>query len=197
MTLTLASSSKIRLQLLLAAGVPVTVRVARVDEDSIRRALLLEQANPRDIADTLAEMKARKIAEKYPEEMVLGCDQVLDLKGKTLSKPSSPEDAFAQLCELRGQTHKLLSAAVIYEEAKPVWRMVAEARLTMRILSNAYLQDYVERNWNSIRDSVGSYKLEEEGSRLFSTVDGDYFTVLGLPLLPLLGYLGDRGLVAT
>jgi septum formation protein len=197
MTLTLASSSKIRLQLLLAAGVPVTVRVARVDEDSIRRALLLEQANPRDIADTLAEMKARKIAEKYPEEMVLGCDQVLDFKGKTLSKPSSQEDAFAQLCELRGQTHKLLSAAVIYEEAKPVWRMVAEARLTMRILSNAYLQDYVERNWNSIRDSVGSYKLEEEGSRLFSAVDGDYFTVLGLPLLPLLGYLGDRGLVAT
>ncbi|MDO8883447.1 MAG: nucleoside triphosphate pyrophosphatase [Pseudotabrizicola sp.] len=197
MKLILASTSQIRQQMLTAAGVPFTAHAARVDEDTIRRALQAEHARPRDIADTLAEMKARKIAERSPEAMVLGCDQVLDIQGDVLAKPETPDEARAQLRRLRGQTHKLWSAAVIYHDAKPVWRFMGEARLTMRPLSDAYLDDYVTRNWDSIRHSVGAYKLEEQGSRLFSAVDGDYFTVLGLPLLPVLGYLGDRGIIPT
>ena len=197
MTLILASSSQIRMHLLNAAAVPFTVSPARIDEETIRRALEAENARPRDIADTLAEMKARKVAERHPQDLVLGCDQVLDLKGKVLSKPDSPQMALDQLTQLRGQSHKLLSAAVLYHEAKPIWRFIGEARLTMRSVSDTYLSDYIERNWESIRHSVGAYKLEEEGSRLFSAVDGDYFTVLGLPLLPLLGYLGDRGFIPT
>lgn len=197
MRLILASTSAIRHHLLTSAGVSVVVQPARIDEESIRQSLEAEAAKPRDMADTLAELKARKIAERFPEDLVIGCDQILDLKGKVFSKPSSVEEAGEQLRLLRGKVHSLWSAVVIYEAARPVWRVVAETKLTMRSFSDAYLDAYLARNWPSVRDSVGAYKLEEEGSRLFSAVDGDYFTVLGLPLLPVLGYLGQRGLIQT
>ncbi len=195
--ITLASASEIRLSLLRAANVPATARPARIDEEAIRHALEAEGASPRDLADTLAEMKARKIAEKEPTALVLGCDQVLEMKRRIFAKPESPEDARAQLCDLRGQTHRLLSAAVLYENGQPVWRHVSEARLTMRDLSDSYLDDYVTRNWDSIRHAVGCYKLEEEGVRLFSAIEGDHFTILGLPMLPLLGYLAIRGIIPS
>lgn len=191
----LASSSSIRLQLLRAAAIPVEVRPARIDEDAVRIALEAERATPRDLADALAEMKARKIAEREPRALVLGCDQVLEFHGKVHGKPESPENALQQLRDLRGQTHRLLSAAVLYEDATPIWRHIGEARLTMRAVSDAYLEDYVARNWDSIRHAVGCYKLEEEGVRLFSAIQGDHFTILGLPLLPLLSYLSDRGVI--
>lgn len=197
MSLILASTSQIRQQLLAAAGVEFTAHPARIDEESIRRSLDAEGSRPRDMADALAEMKARKIAERFQTSMVLGCDQILDFKGKSLERPATLADARAQLLQLRGQTHSLWSAAVIYDNARPVWRILAEAKLVMRQVSDAYLDDYLSRNWESVRHSVGGYKLEEEGSRLFSAVDGDYFTVLGLPLLPVLGYLGQRGLIKT
>lgn len=197
MSLILASTSEIRLRILQAAGVEVTAIAARIDEDLVKSSLLAEGARPRDIADTLAEMKARKVAERQPTAWVLGCDQVLELGQEILSKPKDPAEALEQLRRMAGQTHKLLSAAVLYHEGQPVWRHVGEVRLTMRLLSDGYLQDYLARNWSSVRHSVGAYKVEEEGSRLFSAISGDYFTVLGLPLLPLLGYLGDRGLIAT
>lgn len=189
----LASGSEIRLTLLRNAGVDVTAIPARVDEDAIRIAMLAEEASPRDIADALAEMKAQKVSAKYPGSLVIGCDQVLSFEGTILSKPESPDEARAQLTRMRGKRHKLLSSAVICEGGRPIWRHVGLARMMMRQISDAYLDTYVTRNWDSIRHSVGAYKLEEEGARLFAQVQGDYFTVLGLPLLELLSYLTVRG----
>ncbi|NOE33736.1 MULTISPECIES: nucleoside triphosphate pyrophosphatase [unclassified Ruegeria] len=191
----LASGSAIRAHLLENAGVPFTVQTARVDEETAKRALLAESASPRDIADTLAEMKARKVSDKNPGAMVMGCDQVLDFDGQLLSKPENPEQAVAQLKAMRGKRHMLLSAAVIYQDGEPIWRHVGQVRLRMRASSDAYLKDYVSRNWDSIRHAVGAYKLEEEGVRLFATIDGDYFNVLGMPLLELLNFLAVKGVI--
>ena len=193
--LILASGSDIRQQLLRNAGVEFRVEPARVDEEMMRDAMLAEGAPPRDIADALAEMKARKVSEKNPGTMVIGCDQVLSFEKQLLSKPASPKDARAQLTQMCGKRHELLSAAVICEDGRPVWRHVGVVRLTMRRFSDTYLDGYIERNWDSIRHSVGAYKLEEEGVRLFTQIDGDYFTVLGLPFLDLLSYLGLRGVI--
>lgn len=193
----LASQSQIRLQLLRAAGLDVLAHPARIDEDSVRAALMAEEASPRDIADTLAELKARKLADRWPEDLVLGCDQVLALGRATWGKPDTRDAARAQIVELRGKTHKLLSAVVLYDRGEPIWRHVAEVRLTMKDVSDAYLDAYLDRNWPGLADSVGAYKLEEEGVRLFSSVEGDYFTVLGLPLLPLLNYLAQRTFISA
>ena len=189
----LASGSQIRAQLLRNAGLEVETIPARIDEDAVRHALQAEDASPRDIADTLAELKAQKIAARHPDALVIGCDQVLAVGTDIMSKPADEAEVLAQLQRLRGNRHQLLSAAVIYAEGKPLWRHVGVVRLQMRDASDAYLQDYVARNWQSIRHSVGGYKLEEEGVRLFTRIDGDYFTVLGLPLLELLSYLTLRG----
>lgn len=188
----LASGSEIRKTLLANAGVPVTALPARIDEAAIKAALLAEDATPRDIADALAEFKARKISEKHWDAVVIGCDQVLEFQGRVLSKPASRDEAADQLRALRGKQHKLLSAVVIYAGGEPLWRYVGQVRLLMRDISDAFLEGYLERNWPGIDDSVGGYKLEEEGARLFSRVEGDYFTVLGLPLLEVIGFLTQR-----
>jgi len=195
--LILASSSEIRQTLLRNAGVRFDVMPARVDEVSLKDAMQSDGAPPRDIADALAEMKARKISAKNGSALVLGCDQVLAHSGDILSKPETPDEACEQLQRLRGDSHQLLSAAVIYEGGVPVWRHVGVVRLAMRNVSDSYLAAYIDRNWDSIRHSVGAYKLEEEGVRLFSQIQGDYFCVLGLPLLELLAYLGLRGVIET
>jgi len=191
--LILASTSESRARMLRSAGVSLDIIRPGVDEDSVKAALEAEDAPPRDIADTLAEMKAYKVAQKGNGGLVLGCDQVLSFKGKIISKPQTPSDARRQLQMLRGETHQLLSASVVFEDMKPVWRHVGVARLTMRDFSDSYLDTYLERNWNSIRWSVGGYKIEEEGIRLFRMVQGDTFTIKGLPLLELLSYLTLRG----
>ena len=142
-------------------------------------------------------MKARKVSERHPGALVLGCDQVLQHRGEMLHKPHDRDEAIAQLHRLRGDRHSLLSAAVLYEDGEPLWRHVGQVRLRMREASDAYIEDYVARNWESIRHAVGCYKLEEEGVRLFTQIEGDYFHVLGMPFLELLNYLTLRGDLTT
>lgn len=193
--LILASGSTIRRDLLLNANVKVEVKIARVDEDAIKAAMLEDGVKPRDLADALAEAKARKVSLKSPGSFVLGCDQVLDFEGTLLSKPGSQEQALTQLKLLNSKVHKLFSAAVIYQDGQPVWRHIGEVKLHMRQSSGSFLEDYVSRNWDSIQHSVGAYKLEEEGVRLFQKIEGDYFNVLGLPLLEVLAFLTLRGVI--
>lgn len=183
--------------MLRAAGIDVTGQAPRVDEELLRQALAAEGAGPRDQADALAEAKARKIADRNPQALVLGCDQILALKDRIFTKPETPQAARDQLRDLSGQTHQLLSAAVLYDQGEPIWRQVGVARLTMRPLSDAYIQAYVARNWPAISTSVGGYQIEAEGIRLFQAIEGDHFTILGLPLLPLLSYLVLRGFIPS
>lgn len=193
--LILASGSEIRASLLRNAGLSFQQIIARIDEQTIKETLEAEQAPPRDIADTLAEMKARKVADKWPDAMVIGCDQVLSFEQTILSKPHDPDEAREQLRSMRTKRHALLSAAVVYHEGRPVWRHVGQVRLRMRDVSDGYIDGYVDRNWEDIRHCVGAYQLESEGVRLFHSIEGDYFHVLGMPLLELLAFLTLRGVI--
>lgn len=193
----LASGSKIRSEVLTNACVDHEIIKPMVDEDMILRSLIADKAQPRDIADTLAEFKARKISDKNPGRVVLGCDQVLAIDGQILQKPTSKDNLKEHLNLLSGQRHFLMSAAVIYEDSKPIWRHVGVARLYMRALSDAYIQAYIDRNWEEVQYCVGGYQLEKEGSRLFTKIDGDYFDVLGIPLFQIVNYLVLRGILKT
>ncbi len=193
--LILASTSATRQSMLRNAGVTFVSVSPRIDEISAKAAMLAENAKPLDVADCLAEMKARKVSEKHPEALVIGCDQVLDFNGVLIGKPDDQDTLRAQLRQMRGQTHDLLSAAVIYENVRPLWRYVGAARLTMHEFSDQFLESYIARNWERTRHAAGGYHLEGEGVQLFSSVQGDYFTVLGLPLIEVLSYLRLRGVI--
>lgn len=193
----LASASEIRRQLLQNAGVQIEAIAARIDEASIKQSLLAEEAKPHDIADTLAEYKALRIAAKRPDALVIGCDQVLVCEGRLFDKATTLDGAIKTLRALRGKPHQLLSAAVIFEDGQPVWRTVGRAQLFMRNFSDTFLQDYVAANEPDILDSVGCYKLEKHGVQLFTRVQGDYFTVLGFPLLEVLDFLRSRSVLNT
>ena len=194
--LILASASPIRLHLLQNAGLTLTAQPARIDEAALRASLTAEAATPRDIADALAEAKARKLAQRHPTALILGCDQVLAFQTQILSKPVTQTDARHQLQTLRGQTHQLHSALVLYHDARPVWRHIGTASLTMRPFTDAFLDDFLARGGEGLLGSVGCYRLEDDGVQLFSRIDGDYFTILGLPLMGLLDLLRRHGALA-
>lgn len=195
-TLILASGSEIRAKLLAQARLRFEQRPVRIDETAFRDAFLGEGGSARDLADALAEMKALRPRDTGPA-LVLGSDQVLECDGQVYSKPENPEEAMDHLRHLSGKVHHLYSAAVVCQEGAAVWRHVGHVRMTMHGLSDSFIQDYVLRNWDSIRHAVGCYKLEEEGVRLFARIDGDYFSILGLPLIELLTWLRARGDITT
>ncbi len=190
--LILASASEIRASLLRNAGLDIVLRPARIDEENLRESLLAEGATPHDLADALAEHKALRIAARDPQALVLGCDQILECEGRLFAKPVTPEDARAQLAFLRGRTHRLHTAAVLYAQGEPVWRHVATPRLTMRAFSDAFLEAYLAAHWEDIRHCVGCYQIEGPGIRLFERIEGDLFAIQGLPLLELLTILTQR-----
>jgi septum formation protein len=192
LTVILASKSAARRAVLDGAGVPYEARVAGVDEDAVKASLLAEGAGPRDIADALAELKAIRVSRGRPE-LVIGSDQTLDLDGELYDKAESVEAARERLKLLRGKTHKLHSAVVVAKEGTPIWREVVTASLTMRDFSDVFLEDYLASEGSHALGSVGCYRLEGPGAQLFSKIEGDYFAILGLPLMGLLDLLRRHG----
>jgi septum formation protein len=177
-----------------AAGVGHEAQAARVDEEGAKASLA--GLSPRDLADALAELKALKVSGREPGALVLGCDSVVALDdGTLLDKPVDREDAERHLALLSGQRHSLYSAAVIAEGGQPVWRFVDRAVLHVRPLSEAFIAWYLDREWPAIEGCVGCYRIEGPGVQLFSRIEGSQFTILGLPLLPVLDYLRTRGVL--
>lgn len=183
--------------MLSAADVPFEAMPAGVDEESAKEALKAEGISPRNLADALAELKAVKLSQRFPEALVLGCDQVASLDGAIFDKANSREEARDHLRALRGETHQQISAAVICEAGNPVWRHIDIAKLAMRDFSDEFLGSYLDAEWPAIGGCAGGYRLEGRGAQLFSRIDGNYFTILGLPLLPLLDYLRVRGVMTV
>jgi len=175
-----------------AAGLVFEVDVPRVDEEAAKASLRAEGLKPRDQANALAELKALSVSRKRPG-LVIGADQMLAVEGDTLDKPKDAAEAREHLLRLRGRTHELLTAAVVAREGAVIWRHIDTPRLRMRAFSDAFLDDYLARAGDDVLRSVGAYQLESLGAQLFERVDGDYFSVLGLPLLPLLAFLREHG----
>ncbi|MFZ4746263.1 MAG: Maf family protein [Sphingomonas sp.] len=190
----LASTSAARRDMLSAAGVIHEAVAAAVDEEAAKQAL--RHLDGRSLADALAELKAVKLSSRRPGDLVLGCDQTLELEDGTLIE--KPGAALAeQLHQLQGKTHRLYSAVVAAENGQSVWRHVERAKLTMRPLSDAFIADYVIGEGAAVAGCVGGYRIEGRGVQLFSRIEGSHFTILGLPLLPLLAWLRARGEIAS
>ncbi len=192
----LASASRARRELLAAAGVAFTVEPADVDEPAIRRALG-PKAAPAEVAQVLARAKAEDVGARHADGLVIGADQVLAFGAEILSKPGDESGARATLTKLRGKTHELHSAVAFAEDGKVTFVHTATARLTMRAFSDAFLEEYLLRAADRVGQSVGAYELEGLGVQLFERIEGDYFTILGLPLLPVLAELRARGVIAA
>ena len=191
----LASGSVTRQGLLRSAGVAFSVDVAHVDEAAVIESLTAENAPARDVADLLAELKAVKVSARHPQAFVIGADQVLSAGSELFQKPGTLAAAREQLRQLRGRTHVLSSAVSVVRDGSVVWRVVQEARLTMRDFSDAFLEDYLADAGEEILGSVGAYHVEGLGIQLFSRIDGDTFTILGMPLVPLLDFLRTHGML--
>ncbi len=194
--LVLASTSSTRQRLLREAGLRFDSQAPGVDEDEVKASLKSERAGAAQIAETLAELKALRVSARRPGALVIGADQVLDCNGVLFDKPPDLAHARAQLQALRGKTHVLATAVCVAQNGARLWHNNAQARLAMRPFSDAFLDAYLKDAGEDVLGSVGVYRLEGLGAQLFSRIDGDFFTILGLPLLPLLDFLRGRGVLA-
>lgn len=193
MNLVLASGSSARRKMLEAAGLSFTATSPRVDEEAAKASYRAAGMKPRDQADALAELKALSVSRGSPD-FVIGADQMLAVEGDVLDKPRDLAQAREHLLRLRGRTHELLTAAVVAREGAIIWRHMDTPKLRMRTFSDAFLDEYLSRAGEATLLSVGAYQLEGLGAQLFERVEGDYFAVLGLPLLPLLSFLREHGI---
>ncbi len=198
MTLVLASQSASRRAMLDAAGVAHEAVAAQVDEAGAKESLRAGGISPRDLADALAELKALKVSSLVPSALVLGGDSLVALDdGSLLDKPESREQAGDHLRRMSGRSHDIYSAAVIAEGGRPVWRHVDRARLHVRPLSERFITEYLDLEWPAIAGCVGCFRIEGPGVQLFSRTEGSQFTILGMPLLPILDYLRTRGMLTS
>jgi septum formation protein len=193
----LASTSSARRALLAAAGLAHEALSPNVDESLAKVDLLARGADPAGVAVALAGMKALAVSRQRPDALVIGADQTLDLEGQLFDKAESLEAARERLVLLRGRTHLLHSAVAVARDGVVVWSTAPSARLTMRDFSDRFLDDWLERQGSAVLGSVGCYRLEDEGVQLFSQIDGDYFTILGLPLVGLLAFFRQQGVLAA
>jgi septum formation protein len=195
--LVLASASASRRQLLEAAGLSFRVVPAEIDEAAVREAVLTgdDSILPADIAEILARAKAEEVSERHPEALVIGGDQVLALDGRIFEKPAGMAAARDSLLALRGKTHQLHGAVVLAEQGETTWSHLDTAHMTMRASTPEFIGRYLAAAGERVCQSVGAYQLEALGVHLFERIEGDYFTILGLPLLPLLAELRSRGVI--
>ena len=191
----LASASRARRALLENAGVSFEVMAAPVDEAEVKQALRAEQASAAAVAETLAELKALHVSRRRPDALVIGADQMLECEGRWFDKPETLDEARAQLQALSGKTHSLLASVCVLRGSQRLWHHNEGARLLVRELSPEYLDYYLDAVGGAALTSVGGYQLEGLGAQLFARVQGDYFTILGLPLLALLDFLRNHGAV--
>jgi septum formation protein len=192
----LASASRARAAMLVQAGVGCTPHPANVDEDEVKRSLRATGTDVAGVAQALAVLKAENTSRRHPGALVIGADQMLDCDGVWFDKPTGRDGARSTLYALRGRDHRLISAAVVVCDGVRVWQHTDDAVLTMRRLTDEYVERYLDAVGEAAWSSVGAYQLEGLGAQLFQRVEGDFFTVLGLPLLPLLDFLRTRGVLA-
>jgi len=192
-TILLASTSATRARLLAAAGVAAQAVAPGVDEHPVKVKHVANRARAEQLAIGLAELKAAAVSRLHPEALTIGADQVLDCDGKFYDKPSGRDAARRQLKELRGRRHRLVTSVAVAVRGQIEWRHVEAAVLTMRVFSDAFLEDYLDKAGAAAFGSVGAYQLEGMGALLFAKIEGDFFAILGLPLLPLLDHLRRAG----
>ena len=194
--LLLASASVFRRKLLDAAGVAFRMVPAHLDEAEIK-ARVASKVGPAALAEALAAAKAEAVSAKFPGSLVIGADQVLALGAQIIDKPRDLAEARAQLEQLRGRTHRLFTGVALAEDGRTVWRVGDSATLTMRHFTDEFVDGYLAQSGDAVCLMAGSYDIEGRGIQLFERVEGDHFTIIGLPLLPLLAELRARGVVAT
>ncbi|WP_207538949.1 Maf family protein [Sabulicella rubraurantiaca] len=195
MRLILASQSAARRHMLESAGLRFEAMPAAVDEEAIKEGARAEKIPPADAAAMLADAKAARIARKHPEAVVIGADQLLVCGSEWFSKPEDLQAARRQLLRLRGHRHELVTAVVVWRDGERAWHHVATPRLVMRDFSEAFLDAYLAREAEHVTHSVGAYRIEGPGIGLMRDVQGDHWAILGMPLLPLLRYLRDSGVI--
>lgn len=193
--LVLASASRPRAAILEAAGVAAMIDPAAVDEDSVKAAMKADGGDAPDAAEALAALKAQQVSRRHPGDLVIGADQILVCDGRWFDKPADIDAARQHLLALRGKSHELVSAVCAVRDGVVLWHHIDRAYLTMRGFTDRFLDDYLAHGGDALCATVGAYRLEDRGAQLFSRITGDYFTIMGLPLLPLLDFLRGHGVV--